>query len=154
MKLIGPFILFLVLLSCHGKEERVEQNPDFFLNNVALGKIDKRLEEASGVVASVTNPGMFWVINDSGHPADVFLIDIHAQIRMVCHLKGVENRDWEDITLGTVEGKNFIYVGDIGDNLSRYPSKFIYQFEEPAYEKEEIIIEKIKTFTVFLSDGE
>src|SRR6478752_2144940 len=102
MKRIGPFVLFLVLLSCHSKEERVEQNADFFLNNVALGKIDKRLEEASGVVACV--------INDSGHPADVFLIDIHAQIRMVCHLKGVENRDWEDITLGTVEGKNFIYV--------------------------------------------
>ncbi|HEY5826300.1 MAG TPA: hypothetical protein VIT44_18145 [Cyclobacteriaceae bacterium] len=154
MKLIGHFILFLMLLSCRGKEERVEQSTGYFLNNLALGKIDKQLEEASGIVASVTNPGMFWVINDSGHPADVFLIDIHAQIRMVCHIKGIKNRDWEDITLGVIGGKNFIYVGDIGDNLSRYPSKLIYRFEEPLYEAEEVLIEEVKTFTVFLSDGE
>ena len=153
MKLITPFILSIVLFSCHGKEEQAEQNTDYFLNNEALGKIDKQLEEASGIVASVTNPGMFWVINDSGHAADVFLIDIHAQIRMVCHLKGVKNRDWEDITLGTIEGKTFIYVGDIGDNLAQYSSKLIYRFEEPVFESGEITIEEIKTITVFLSDG-
>jgi len=154
MKLISYLILSIILLSCQGKEERAEQKEGFFLKGVALGKIDKQLEEASGLVASVRNPGMFWVINDSGHPADVFLIDIHAQIRMVCHLKDIKNRDWEDITLSVIDGKNFLYVGDIGDNLSYYSSKLIYRFEEPSYDGQEITIEEIEILTVTLSDGE
>jgi hypothetical protein len=154
MKRITYFLSFIILLSCHAKQEQAKQNTGYFENNLALGKIDKQLEEASGIVASVTNPGMFWLINDSGHAADVFLIDIHAQIRMVCHLKGIKNRDWEDITLGEADGKKFIYVGDIGDNVAKYPSKLIYRFEEPVFELGEITIEEIKTFTVFLSDGQ
>jgi hypothetical protein len=154
MKFVFRFILLTFLLSCDNKKEQAEQQPGFFSNNVALGKIDKQLEEASGIVASIRNPDMFWVINDSGNPSDVFLIDIHAQIKMVCHLKGIRNRDWEDITLGMVEDRSFLYVGDIGDNLSRYSSKLIYRFEEPLYEEGEIIIDNVDTLTVFLSDGE
>jgi hypothetical protein len=154
MKVLSYLTLFLTLLACHNKEHLEEQKEGFFANGVALGKIDKQLEEASGVVASIRNPNMFWVINDSGNPADVFLIDIHAKIRMICHLQGVKNRDWEDITMATVDGKNYLYVGDIGDNLSRYPSKLIYRFEEPPYEKEELTLTDFDTLNIFLPDGE
>ena len=45
----------------------------------------------------------------------------------------VPNRDWEDIAVGPgpEPGKNYVYLGDIGDNHTIYPSIHIYRFLEP-----------------------
>jgi hypothetical protein len=97
------------------------------------GIIDVRLVEASGLVESIANPGYLWSLNDGGNPAEVFLIDTLAKIKMVCKLK-VKNRDWEDIAIGAGPNaeKKYLYVADIGDNLGRYDYKYIYRFEEPS----------------------
>ena len=128
---------------------------DLFTKGETLGKVNIRLEEASGLVASVNNEGYYWTHNDSGHPPEVFLIDEHAQIKLVCKLKKIKNRDWEDITVGPgpIEGKTYIYVGDIGDNNAKYPFKFIYRFEEPVIsDQKEITISDFETLVVKLSD--
>jgi hypothetical protein len=98
---------------------------------------NKKLEEASGLVASARYPGHFWTHNDSGHPADVFLLDSAAHTRMVFHFPKISNRDWEDIALGPGpdEHQHYIYVGDIGDNLARYPYKYIYRTPEPSIDQ-------------------
>lgn len=113
------------------------------------------MEEASGLIASKRNPGMLWAHNDSGHPAEVFLIDTLGKIQMVCKLDKIKARDWEDITMGSgpVKGKNYLYVGDIGDNNAKYPFKLIYRFEEPAFDEKEKRIKDFDTFIVKLSDG-
>ena len=48
-----------------------------------------------------------------------------------------ENRDWEDIAVGPgpVDGKNYVYVGEIGDNDAKYRFKRVYRFEEPVLNK-------------------
>lgn len=91
------------------------------------------LSEISGVAASRTNPGILYVHNDSGNPDQVYLTDENGDNKGTLTLTPVGNRDWEDIAVGPgpVSGKNYVYVGDIGDNKSQNPSVLIYRFAEP-----------------------
>jgi hypothetical protein len=102
---------------------------------------NKSLEEASGLVASARYPGHLWTHNDSGNPADIFLLDSAARTRMVFHFPKIANRDWEDIALGPGpdESKKYLYVGDIGDNLARFPLKYIYRTPEPSIDEGDLI---------------
>ncbi|HEV8513695.1 MAG TPA: hypothetical protein VGQ59_10480 [Cyclobacteriaceae bacterium] len=124
------FFILLLLLGCSEKQSAQDGKP--FTKGVNKGIIDVRLEEASGLVESIANPGYLWSLNDGGNPAEVFLIDTLAKIKLVCKLN-VKNRDWEDIALGAgpIKGKKYIYVADIGDNLGVHDYKYIYRFEEP-----------------------
>ncbi|MCA6378452.1 MAG: hypothetical protein IM574_14485 [Cytophagales bacterium] len=127
-----------------------------FEKGVSFGQVDDRLHEASGLVESIANPEHLWTLNDSGNPAEVFLIDQTAKTKLVCKLAGINNRDFEDIAIG--EGpdstKNYVYVADIGDNLARYKVKLIYRFVEPTVEAEkEIIISTFDTLQITLPDG-
>ena len=142
--------LCVLIISCkHKRSSNTEQI------GVELGTVDSRLAEASGLVASVANPGSFWTINDSGNPAEVFLIDQHSTIRLVCTLANVKNRDWEDIAIDIADnGKKYLYVADIGDNNSQYENKIIYRFEEPVLSKsKEMIICNFETFVFRMPDG-
>ncbi len=116
---------------------------------------DKRLSEVSGIAASVGNPGLFWAHNDSGGEPEVYLIDKSLNILLTCRLDGIVNRDWEDITIGPgpEEGKQYVYVGEIGDNDARYQYKMIYRFEEPVLgEQSEIKISSIDKIVFSLED--
>jgi len=125
------FLIMLALVGCAGKQSA--RDGKLFSNGVNKGIIDVRLVEASGLVESIANPDHFWSLNDGGNPSEVFLIDTLAEIKLVCKLK-VRNRDWEDIALGSGpnEGKKYVYVADIGDNLGVHDYKYIYRFEEPS----------------------
>ncbi len=126
---VTSFIL-LALFGCAGKQSA--QNGKLFSKGISKGIIDVRLFEASGLVESITNPGYLWSLNDGGNPAEIFLIDTLAKIKLVCKLN-VKNRDWEDIALGAgpMDGKKYVYVADIGDNLGIHDYKYLYRFEEP-----------------------
>jgi len=95
---------------------------------------DDRLEEVSGLVASRNNPGMLWVHNDSGNPAEIYLLDSQAAVRAV-YVLGPTQRDWEDIAIGPgpEAGQNYLYLGDIGDNFTFYSENYIYRFPEPKW---------------------
>jgi len=41
---------------------------------------DPRLPEVSGLAASRAHPGLLWVENDSGNPADVYLVGTGGQV--------------------------------------------------------------------------
>lgn len=118
---------------------------------------DKRLSEVSGLAASVANPGLMWVHNDSGNPATVYLVDTTLNVRLACKLKGVKNRDWEDIAIGPgpEQDRTYLYVADIGDNNARHDEKYIYRFEEPKIPPgiAEIAITSFKTIAFRLEDG-
>lgn len=152
MRIIGLIGLLAFASGC--KTEKTSQA--MFSSGEALGEVDKRLEEASGLAASATHPGFLWTLNDNGNPPEVFLVDQHARIRLVCRLPNVRNRDWEDIAIGAgpKEGKNYVYVADIGDNEARYDFKLIYRFEEPDLSQEEkIVITDYDTLVLRMPDG-
>ena len=147
------YCFFVLLLSIECTSSKTTS--DLFLKGVSEGAVSKKLAEASGLVASVANPGYYWSHNDGENPAEVFLIDEKAKIVMTCKLANVANRDWEDIAVGrgSQEGKSYLYVGDIGDNLSQYPYKMIYAFVEPALSEGDQVISKFDTIVFELNDG-
>jgi hypothetical protein len=94
------------------------------------GKID----EASGIADSRSHPGYLWVEQDSGNPAEIYLISHSGEYNRKIKVKGTTNRDWEDMVLsaGPDAGKSYIYLGDIGNNSENGSKYFIYRFPEPA----------------------
>ena len=90
--------------------------------------------EASGIAASRKNPGVFWTHNDSGDKSRIFAFDSTGGHIATFYLAGVQNRDWEDICIGPgeIEGEQYIYIGNIGDNSARYFPKYIYRIIEPT----------------------
>lgn len=92
----------------------------------------KDLIEISGVAASRINPGVLYIHNDSGNPDQVYLTNGNGDNIGTLNMP-VPNRDWEDIAVGPgpEPGKTYVYLGDIGDNNSVYPSVHIYRFLEP-----------------------
>lgn len=151
------FILFFTLVSL-GCSSQVSPDSDAFQPGKRLSTLsDKRLEEASGLAASKVNQGMLWTHNDSGNPAEVFLIDEELKIKLILKLKGVDNRDWEDICVGPgpEEGKSYVYVGEIGDNFAQFQLKYVYRFPEPKFNEgdNEMIIENFDTIIIQLPTG-
>src|SRR3569833_1943266 len=90
------------------------------------------LLEISGIAASRVNPGVLYIHNDSGNPSLVYLIDRTGAAKGTLNIPA-GNRDWEDIAVGPgpVAGKNYVYLGDIGDNNTMHSTVFVYRFEEP-----------------------
>lgn len=132
----------------------IDDTSSTFAGPRELALIDEKLPEASGLAASKVNRGSLWANNDSGNPAEIYLIDTTAQVTLTCRLP-VKNRDWEDVAVGPgpVEGKTYVYVGDIGDNNAVYDTKYIYRFEEPIADQPIKNITLTDTLRIQMSDG-
>ena len=93
---------------------------------------DPAITEASGIAASRTNPGIYWVHNDSGDSARVFATDLSGAAIGRFQINGATAKDWEDIAVGPGPelGTNYLYLGDIGGNRGR-SNLSIYRAAEP-----------------------
>lgn len=97
------------------------------------------LEEVSGMAPSSRFPGHLWLMEDSGSEPKIDLVrNDGTYVRKVT--LAVNNRDWEDMAVGPgpETGRNYLYIGEIGDNNARYGDYYIYRFEEPAEGQEAI----------------
>jgi hypothetical protein len=155
MRKLFLFFMLVASAACSQKSEKV--NATIFLTGQELAEVtNKKLEEVSGLAASINNPKLLWTQNDSGNGAEVFLVDEKMEIRLTCKLKGVVNRDWEDIAVGPgpEPGKSYVYVAEIGDNLGIFQYKNIYRFEEPVLKagQTEVTITNFDTITFQLAD--
>ena len=94
---------------------------------------DARITESSNLVASALHPGLVWTTNDSGDSARVFGVDKSGRTVALLHLRGARARDWEALAPGKdVDGKPLLWVGDLGDNRSTWPSVRVYRIVEPS----------------------
>lgn len=99
----------------------------------AMGSINNtEINEASGLVASVTHEGCFWTHNDSGDEARFFLIDDSARYRATYYLQGISAYDWEDIARMERDGVHYLLIGDMGDNRGQRPHVQLHILKEPA----------------------
>ena len=160
------FILFqLYLLLFLGgckktqKPYAFDENPPFETRQ-SLGLItDNLLNEISGIVASRRYPGFFWVHNDSGGEAAVYLINSRAEKIAQVKVEGLQNRDWEDIAIGpgNEDGHDLLYIAETGDNRAVYRTYFIYSFEEPGVDldntTQRLFIDEYDTYTYRYPDG-
>ena len=152
-------IFFFPISSCAQENEEVEtlvtENENLsksFGNPESKGVFrNGLLDEASGIAASRKYPEAMWVHNDSGNDPVLYLIDHEANILKSYFLEGIENRDWEDVTIGPgpEPNKDYLYLGDIGDNLRIYEDKIIYRFPEPTYRASDgVSVDTVSNFDV------
>lgn len=92
------------------------------------------LPEISGMVASRSQPGVFWVHNDSGGQPRVYAINEQGTLRAGYQLMGAQAVDWEDIAIGPGPnpGQDYLYLGDIGDNSEQADLAIVYRIPEPT----------------------
>lgn len=118
-------LVFILSIDAFGK----------FGARIDCGIVDaKGIDEASGIAASRSNPGILWVHNDSGDKNRIFALTTSGRLCATVYLGGIEARDWEDIAVapGPDSGASYIYIAETGDNKARYDEKRIYRFREPV----------------------
>lgn len=127
IKLILLFIFFVLSSNTFAQNRK-----EFFKSQIALGELtDPQLKEVSGIVPA-TGSRNFWVHNDSGDGANVYLIDHQANLVEKFTLEGIEAIDCEDIDRVKIGHKMFLVLADIGNNLANRSWLSLYVFPEPV----------------------
>lgn len=134
--------LLIAFSACSQTVAEKSGSKDFEIGKKLKRLNDKRIKEASGIAASIANPGLLWAHNDSGNEAEIFLLDTALQVKLIVKFPGLANRDWEDITVGPGPDstKSYVYIGEIGDNFAQYQEKKIYRLEEPLIGDDSVIV--------------
>lgn len=114
-------------LSC--KKSPASLPPALLFDSVPVVRpVIPMISEVSGLADSRQNTGMIWVHEDSGNPAQLYLLGHDGALKKVIPVKGMANRDWEDISLN--DGK--LFIADIGDNSGSYPEYYLHFLDEPS----------------------
>jgi hypothetical protein len=93
---------------------------------------DDRINESSGVAASIRYKDAFWTHNDSGDSAHIFLFNKNGETIAIVNIKGISALDWEDIASFRLGKESYVLIADTGDNLKRRKESAIYIIREPA----------------------
>ncbi len=89
------------------------------------------LPEISGLAASTYENRGYWAVNDSGNPAEIYLLNPQLQLSKRVRLN-IKNRDWEDLSSFRYAEEGWILIADTGDNLRRHTDYFLYFFREKS----------------------
>ncbi|HNX02050.1 MAG TPA: hypothetical protein PLE33_02165 [Candidatus Cloacimonas sp.] len=115
------------------------------------------LNEASGIDFGIQNKQVLWSHNDSGNKAEIYALNTEGQLLSTLSLKGVQNRDWEDIAVAKdpLSDISYIYIADIGDNNAKYNSVYVYRLREPQLTGKDEILQssEFKTIEINYEDG-
>ena len=116
---------------------------------------DSTLNEVSGVAASRMNPPLLWVHNDSGGQPAVSSIRPDGTLVSTVTIEGATNTDWEDIAVGPgpQRGVSYLFLGDIGDNLSARDHVTVYRVPEPRTTIAEFPLTGADTISLRYPDG-
>lgn len=118
-----------------------------FDSTPAAVSVQPLIAEASGIADSKAAAGYLWVEEDSGNPAQLYLLKHDGTVQKKVYLSGITNRDWEDMA---VSGSD-IYIGEIGDNNAAYSDYAFYKFPEPALSVD--TVRSIETLRFKYPDG-
>lgn len=92
----------------------------------------RELTESSGIAVSLNDDKFVWTHNDSGGRPRLYLFEAKSgKLRSVFEIQDVPNIDWEDICSFRFNGKNYLAIGDTGDNARRRDHIEISIVEEP-----------------------
>ena len=94
---------------------------------------DPAIDEASGMVASQTHPGVVWLVNDSKGGEIVYGVNEDGETVAELTLRNIYNRDWEAMAPGVDDGGDpALWIADIGDNDAQWDSLRVYRISEPT----------------------
>lgn len=114
----------------------LQENTDFTRTECGTMK-KKTMKEISGLAASRQTPGYLWAHGDenTGDNRKIIAIQPDGTLAMTVNITtpNTTRDDWEDIATGIYDGKNYVFIGAIGDNdLAFNDQYYIFYFEEPA----------------------
>jgi hypothetical protein len=141
--IIAFFLILPVVFSCENQANPINPSssiPEYDSNPITISIPSNTVNEASGICDSRSMAGNVWVQEDGSNPNVLHLFSHQGNYVGKTQLP-FPNRDWEDITIGKgpQEGRNYIYLADIGDNLAAYNNEYyIYRFLEPQSLNEKI----------------
>jgi len=124
MLIPGLLIALLVVVVVAAVADKAQAATDEPL--VTIG--DSRVTESSGLAVSRTHADLAYTVNDSGHAAEVFAIDLTTgEVVGVTTVRAMF-RDVEALALrdGT------LWIGDVGDNRSERDDTALYAIDEPG----------------------
>jgi hypothetical protein len=98
-----------------------------------IGTLDHTMvKEASGMAVSRAYSDRLYHINDSGDVGAFFISNYRGGNTKRVEVTGFTPRDTEDMAYGSYGGKNYIMIGDIGDNSKTRFSIRLVVIEEKA----------------------
>ncbi|TJZ63107.1 hypothetical protein FAZ15_02080 [Sphingobacterium olei] len=119
---------------------------DSIYEKKTLGKIlNSKLGEISGIIPSATCPHHFWVHNDSGDNATIYLIDTLCNLRCQFNLENIKAVDIEDIAWLKIDNIPYILLADIGNNKRDREILSFYLFEEPKFSGDQTVVTVAKS---------
>lgn len=119
--------------SSSGNDVALPECPAFATGTDLGAVVDPEIVETSGLAISRAHPDVLWLHNDSGDGARAFAIRTDGTTLGQLELSGALSLDWEDIALGPgpMDGVDYLYIGDIGDNVMFRAYVTAYRVVEP-----------------------
>jgi len=110
---------------------KLERAP--YADAVYVGSLGSwNLDEASGLAPSRRRDDLLWAINDSGNKPKLYAVGLNGSDLGSVRVYGAsESVDWEDLASLELDGKPYLLVADIGDNMSWRRQLALYAVEEP-----------------------
>jgi hypothetical protein len=144
------FLTLYLLTACDTSSVDPISLPSFTATPNTYTLAENLLHGASGIVPSFHFDRSLWVHND--HDPHLYLLSSEGKLQKKLPFAGT-SRDWEDIAIGPgpEAGKNYIYLGEIGDNNESYGSYKIFRFPEPTDDQQSI--NEYETIGFTYSDG-
>jgi hypothetical protein len=92
------------------------------------------LDEISGIALSRVHDDVIWATNDSGGGPYLYAVStVDCRVRATLTLLDTPARDHEALATGTdAQGRDVIWIGDIGDNVGAWPYVRIHKVVEPT----------------------
>jgi hypothetical protein len=119
---------------------------DSIYEKKTLGKIsNSKLGEISGIIPSANYPHHFWVHNDSGDDATIYLIDTLCNLMCQFNLENIKAVDIEDIAWLNIDNIPYILLADIGNNKRDREILSFYLFEEPNFSGDQTVVTVAKS---------
>lgn len=123
---ISSYFQLVSFSSC--QKETGSSGSALIFDSIPAGKtLYPIVNEISGIADSKVNPGYLWGQEDSGNPPQLYLISHDGTVSKKIYIKGVTNRDWEDMALSGGD----IYIAETGDNNQVFTEYSFYKFPEP-----------------------
>ncbi|MFY0602911.1 MAG: SdiA-regulated domain-containing protein [Flavobacteriaceae bacterium] len=132
MKQLLSICIFFIIWGC---------TPDYGKLSFQV-KLPKVMEEVSGVKYDAKEDA-FWMLNDSGNAASVYLISKKGKILRELTIDA-KNNDWEDITM---DAEGNLYIGDFGNNYNERKNLRILKIHKDDLQStKKINVEKVSFF--------
>lgn len=91
----------------------------------------EKLSQVSGMTASRSQPGVFWMHDDTVAGSFLFAVNANGDVLQQYQLQ-TSRVDWEDIAIGPGPGLDYIYLADTGDDALNRLDYRIVRVPEPT----------------------